>query len=131
MASAAMSSSPAMQTGAASNQTQGPSIESEPSEALQTGAEAVNKLQRRSGFSNASIMRAVRVIGGALIAIAMITVVLSEVFALDAVNVSSGPFSGVYDTLTTTGPAALTLLVVGLIVLAANNIMGLFGGGGF
>jgi hypothetical protein len=109
MASAAMSSSPAMQTGAA----------------------AVDRLEQKTGVSEAAIMRAVRVIGGALIAIAMITVVLSEVFALDAVNVSSGPFSGVYDTLTTTGPAALTLLVVGLIVLAANNIMGLFGGGGF
>lgn len=127
MASAAMPSS-AAEPGTASHDLE---PRTDRSEALQTGAAAVDRLADHTGLASASIMHTVRVIGGALIALAMITLVLTEIFTLDAMNVSSGPFSGVYDTLTTTGPAALTLLVIGLIVLAANRIMGLFGGGGF
>jgi len=99
--------------------------------AMTTGADAVDRLESHDRLTAMPIMRTVRVIGGALIALAMITLVLTEVFTLDAMNVSSGPFSGVYDTLTTTGPAALTLLVIGLIILAANRIMTMFGSGGF
>jgi len=41
-----------------------------------------------------------------------------------------GPFMGVISSLTTTGVAAMSLLVVGLLVVAANTILGRFGGGG-
>jgi hypothetical protein len=35
------------------------------------------------------------------------------------------------DSLESTGGAALGLIVIGLLVLAANRVMGFFGGGGF
>ena len=101
------------------------------SSTLSTGAEAVDKLGRRTGFASANIMRVVRVLGGAMIGIAILVVVLNEVFSLQSINQSTGPFSGVIDSLQSTGGAALGLLVIGLLVLAANRVMGFFGGGGF
>ena len=102
----------------------------------QTGADAVTDLMDRTDVSNARIMGAVRVIGGAMIGIAVLALVLTEVFALDQFETDAdgnyeGPFGGVLDSLTSTGPAALGLLVIGLLVLAANRVMGFFGGGGF
>jgi len=74
------------------------------------------------------IMREAQLIGGAMITILLIAVVLNEVFA--AVNVGSGPFSQIGTDLETTGVAAVGLLVVGLIVVAANALLGMFGSGG-
>jgi hypothetical protein len=99
--------------------------------ALGVGASAVDKLERRTGLSEAQIMRVVRTLGGAMIGIAILVVVLNEVFSLDQIANSSGTFSGVIDSLSSTGSAALGLLVIGLLVLAANQVMGFFGGGGF
>lgn len=97
--------------------------------AVQAGAASVKQLSGRTGFSEAQIMRAVRTVGGAMIGIAVLVVVLNEVFELDAVANSSGEFGGVIDSLTSVGGAALGLLVIGLLVLAANRVMGFFGGG--
>jgi hypothetical protein len=99
--------------------------------ALETGAAAVSKLEQRSGLASGHIMRTVRVLGGAMIGIAVLVLVLNEVFTLEAMNVSDGPFAGVMDSLQSTGGAALGLIVIGLLVLAANQVMGFFGGGGF
>jgi len=77
---------------------------------------------------NNRIVQTVRLIGGAMITLLLVAVVLNEVFG--AVNVGSGPFSGIADNLTTTGVSAISLLIVGLLVVAANRIMGIFGGGG-
>lgn len=77
------------------------------------------------------IMREVQIIGGAVIMIAIVVLVVNEVLTVDAINNSSGPFSGVITSLEGTGVAAMTLLVVGLLVLAARAIMRNFGGGGF
>jgi uncharacterized membrane protein YesL len=99
--------------------------------ALATGQSAVDDLSSRTDMAEARIMDVVRVIGGAMIGIAVLVVVLNEVFALDAINNSTGSFSGVIDSLETTGAAALGLLVIGLLVLGANRVMGFFGGGGF
>jgi len=99
--------------------------------ALSAGQGAVNKLSSRTGYSEAAIMNTVRVIGGAMIGISVLVVVLNQVFALDAISNSSGTFSGVIDSLQTTGAAGLGLLVIGILVLAANRVMGFFGGGGF
>lgn len=74
------------------------------------------------------IVRTVRMIGGAMITILLLTVVLNEVFG--AVNVGSGPFSGIADDLQTTGVTAMGLLVIGLLVVGANRLMGIFGTGG-
>ena len=98
---------------------------------VQTGAAAVSELSRRTGFSQAKIMGTVRLIGGAMIGIAILALVLTEVFTLDAMNIDGGPFASVMDSLETTGGAALGLLVIGLLVAAANRVMGFFGSGGF
>jgi len=76
-------------------------------------------------------MGTVRVIGGAMIGIAVLVVVLNEVFALNSVSNSSGPFSDVITQLQNIGGAALGLIVIGLLVAGANRVMGFFGGGGF
>ena len=91
---------------------------------------AVNRLDSRTDFTSANIMGAVRLIGGALIGIAVLVVVLAEVFSLSQIQNASGPFSGIIDSLETTGVAAISLLVIGLLVLAANRVMGFFGSGG-
>lgn len=76
-----------------------------------------------------SIMQAVRLVGGAVITIAVVVLVVNEVLTVQAINNTSGPFAPVIDSLGTTGVAAMTLLVIGLIVVAANQIMGFMGGG--
>ena len=98
---------------------------------LQTGAASVDKLANRTGASSASIMGTVRVIGGAMIGLAVLVLVLNEVFSINSIGNTTGPFSGIVDSLETTGSAALGLLVIGLLVAAANQVMGFFGGGGF
>jgi len=77
------------------------------------------------------MMQTVRVLGGSMIGIAILVVVLNEVFSLNQISNSSGPFAPVITSLETTGGAALGLLVIGLLVLGANRVMGFFGGGGF
>lgn len=72
------------------------------------------------------IMREVQLIGGSVIMIAVIVIVVNEVLTVDAVANSSGPFSGVITSLETTGVAAMTLLVVGLLVVAAMALMRYF-----
>ena len=51
-------------------------------------------------------------------------VILNEIFSIGALNNSSGMFSGVVDSIGTTGVAALTLLVVGLVAYAGAVAMG-------
>lgn len=50
-----------------------------------------------------------------LASIAIGVVILNQIFQIDSIANSSGPFSGVIDTLETVGSAALVLLVVGLV----------------
>jgi len=96
--------------------------------ALQAGMETTNRLNER--FDRLDVMGTVRAIGGAMIGIAVLVVVLNEVFSLSTITNSSGAFSNVISSLESTGAAALGLLVVGLLVLAANSVLGFFGGGG-
>jgi len=97
---------------------------------LRAGERGVATLADRTGYSTAEIMQSVRVIGGAMIGLGVLVIVLNEVFTLEAMN-SSGPFGSVIDSLESTGAAALGLLVIGLLVLAANRVMAFFGSGGF
>jgi len=92
-------------------------------EAMQEGMALRDRFEDRQ-----AIVQTVRLIGAASITILLIAVVLNEVFG--AVDVGSGPFSGIANDLTTTGVAAMSLLVVGLLIVAANRLMGIFGGGG-
>jgi hypothetical protein len=73
------------------------------------------------------IMAEVRLLGAGLVMMLIITLVLTEVY--NAVDISSGPFTEVVTTLESTGVAALTLLVVGFLVVAASAIMRFFGTG--
>lgn len=64
-----------------------------------------------------------------LASIAIGVVILNQIFQIDAISNSSGPFAGVTDTLETVGAAALTLLVVGLVAYGgaiALNYMDMF-----
>lgn len=78
-----------------------------------------------------AVQREIQLIGGAIIMMAIIVVILNEVLTLDAVANSTGPFSTVIDSLTSTGSSALILLVIGLLVAAAIAVISFFGGGGF
>lgn len=92
---------------------------------------AAQKLHNKRKLSrdNRGIMSEIRLIGGGLIMVLIVALVLTEVY--DAVEVAEGPFSGVVDSLETTGAAALTLLVVGFLVIAAVAIMRFFNRGGW
>lgn len=101
------------------------------SPALSAGKGTIDKLSARTGLAEARIMNTVRMLGGAMIGIAVLVIVLNEVFSLDSIANSTGPFDSVISSLQSTGGAALGLIVIGLLVLAANRVMGFFGGGGF
>ena len=75
-----------------------------------------------------AVMNEVRMIGGALVAIVIIALVLTEVY--NAVEIEdTSPFYDIVESAESTGVAAITLLVVGLLVLAASVIMRFMGGG--
>ena len=81
-----------------------------------------------------AVMSEVRMVGGALVGILIVALVLTEVynavdFETDADGNYTGPFGEIVGAAETTGVAAITLLVVGLLVLAASVIMRFMGGG--
>jgi formate hydrogenlyase subunit 3/multisubunit Na+/H+ antiporter MnhD subunit len=93
----------------------------------QTAAGAYN------GFleSDRAILGEVRMIAGGLVMVLIITLVLTEVynavnFETDANGNYTGPFGDVVAALESTGVAAMTLLVVGFLVVAAGAIMRYF-----
>ena len=112
-----------------------------PSNVMQTGREALgmssardfelesDEVTEEAEDQTLPVMQAVRMIGGAVVGIAVIVLVVNEVLTIGAVSNSTGPFAGVIDSLETTGVAAMTLLVVGLVVVAAQQIMSYMGGG--
>lgn len=67
---------------------------------------------------------AVKTIGRALVAVALVVVILNQVFTIDIINNSTGPFSGLITTVENIGGAAITLTVVGLLVLGGAIAMG-------
>ena len=99
----------------------------------------VSRLTQRVGCAtlpegDRAVMNEVRMIGGALVGIVIIALVLTEVynaveFETDADGNYTGPFGDIVAAAETTGVAAITLLVVGLLVLAASVIMRFMGGG--
>jgi hypothetical protein len=73
--------------------------------------------------SSMGIMQAVKMIGGAVVGIAVIVLVVNQILTVDAIANTTGPFTDVINSLETTGVAAMVLLVVGLLVVAASYIM--------
>jgi len=90
------------------------------------GTLETRRLEMEGAIDELPVMGQVRLIGGAIIMIAVIVLVLNEVLTINAINNSTGPFSGIIDTLEGTGGAALSLLVVGLLVAAAAAVMRFF-----
>jgi predicted DNA repair protein MutK len=77
----------------------------------------------QAAASRMGVLEAVKMVGGAVIGIAVTTLVVNEVLTVDSIANSTGPFTGVIDSITTTGVAAMTLLVIGLLVVSASYIM--------
>jgi hypothetical protein len=80
------------------------------------------------------IMNAVRMVGAGLVMTLVVVLVLTEVhaaipFETDNAGNYTGPFGDVVAALESTGVAALSLLVVGFLVVAAGAIMRFFGTG--
>jgi hypothetical protein len=80
------------------------------------------------------IMNAVRMVGAGLVMTLIIVLVLTEVHAAVPFETDNngnyiGPFGDVVGSIESTGVAALSLLVVGFIVVSASAIMRFFGGG--
>ena len=80
------------------------------------------------------IMGEVRLVGSALVLILIIVLVLNEVydaieFETDADGNYESPFASVVDDLESTGVAAISLLIVGLLIVAASAIMRFMGSG--
>lgn len=73
------------------------------------------------------IIQEVQLVGAGLVMTLIVTLVLTEVY--NAVDISTGPFTEVVTALESTGVAALTLLVVGFLVVGATSIMRYFGAG--
>jgi len=79
--------------------------------------------------TEASMQGIIKGIGGAIIAAFMVIVVLSQVFQLDIISESSGPFGNLTSDFVQYGTAALGLVGIGIIVAAASYAMSMFGGG--
>jgi len=76
----------------------------------------------------AMIAGVVRALGAAGITIALMVVVLNEIFTLNIVNDTNGPFS--VDTIQGPMAGALGLLSLGILVGGARVVMGQLGNGG-
>lgn len=79
--------------------------------------------------TEAALQRVVIAVGGTLIALVMVVVVLSQIWTLDIITDSSGPWGNMTGDLVTYGTAALGLLGISLIVAAAGIAISAFSGG--
>jgi len=68
-------------------------------------------------------------IAGGVMAIAIVAIVLNELFTLQLVNNTTGPFSGLIDSVENVGTAALTLVVLGFLAAAGGAVLTMFRGG--
>jgi hypothetical protein len=93
---------------------------------IEDGADEVTRKTVGEPDAHPYIANVVRGLGAAGITIALIIVVLNQVFTLDIVNNSSGPF----DVSTVEGPliGALGLLALALLVGGARVVMNQMGG---
>jgi len=68
-------------------------------------------------------------VAGIVISLAVVTLVLNQLFTLSIIQNTSGPFSGLIDSVENIGSAALTLLVLGALAAAAGVVLRMFRGG--
>lgn len=87
----------------------------------QVGQRAFESWWQRGGMTE-------RIAGGVM-AIAIVAIVLNELFTLDLVNNTDGPFSGLITSVENVGTAALTLVVLGFLAAAGGAVLTMFRGG--
>lgn len=68
-------------------------------------------------------------IAGGVMAVAVVAIVLNQLFSLSIVNQTSGPFSGLLDTVESVGTGAITLVVLGFLAAAGGAAISMFRGG--
>lgn len=68
-------------------------------------------------------------IAGGVMSVAVVAIVLNELFTLDIVNSSTGPFSSLLTQVENIGTAALGLVVLGFLAAAAGLVLTQFRGG--
>jgi hypothetical protein len=71
---------------------------------------------------------AVEMIGGGVITVAVVAIVLNQLFTLGIVNNTTGPFSGLIDSTENIGSSALVLVVVGFLAAGAAVTLQMFRG---
>lgn len=85
-----------------------------------------NKGQDSIDRMNAGAGMAERIAGGVM-TIAVVALVLNEMFSLSVFN-TTGPFSGLIDSVENIGGAALTLVVLGFLAAAGAAALSMFRG---
>lgn len=70
----------------------------------------------------------VEMIGGGIITVVVVAIVLNQLFTLNIVNSTTGPFSNVLQSTEDIGGAALTLVVVGFLAAGAAVTLSMFRG---
>lgn len=90
-------------------------------ETLQAHMDAHEPVDTR-GMSLAQSITA-KSIGKGLMTVALVVIVLNQLFTLEIINNTSGPFAGLITTVENLGTAALTLVVLGFIILGAAVAM--------
>jgi len=68
-------------------------------------------------------------IAGGIIAVTVVAIVLNQLFTLSIVNTTTGPFSGLLQTVESVGTGALTLVVLGFLAAAGGAAIAMFRGG--
>jgi hypothetical protein len=98
----------------------------------QTVTESDDFQQGKAAFSGMMArmrqMSAVDMIAGGIITLVVVAIVLNQLLTLEIVNNTTGPFSGLIDSVENIGSASLTLIVVGFLAAAAGVVLSMFRG---
>lgn len=86
-----------------------------------------NKFEQRRG-TQAGQMGVIDMIAGGIITLVVVAIVLNQLVTLSIVNNTTGPFSGLIDSVENIGSSALTLIVVGFLAAAAGVVLSMFRG---
>jgi len=88
-------------------------------------ATSQSHLRERFGSARSKIEQgaSAKRIGAGLMTVALVVIVLNQLFTLEIVNNTSGPFASTIDTVESIGGGALTIVVVGFLVLAGAVAM--------
>lgn len=89
-------------------------------EAAETLRMGRSKIKREVALTQGATAKS---IGAGLMTVALVVIVLNQLFTLDIVANTTGPFSSTIDTIENIGGGALTIVVLGFLVLAGAVAM--------